>query len=278
MDMLQNPRACNLKVRRSNEFSRDTVYQRLKPLGLDFFPVSLPKHEQDHAFSRLFISSIYGGSVKGSRPAIGASFFDKTGLKDFLYLNLEHHLHAPQVPGAPGLYLSLTMSGKGPGIDISGVWIVFTRLASDEWGYMGLYELKLSQPLRKEEWLVQSEKVRHGWAKRILDNSWGISCRARIACRKAFGREPTNEEAGAGASGEYGSITHEDVVNALINGEETLNVWTMKCVGYDVGLQRNLIENVKTWVRPPPRFAGGKAATSVRGNRKGKKPQPMNGQ
>ncbi|TFK59391.1 hypothetical protein BDN72DRAFT_615585 [Pluteus cervinus] len=124
MDKLKNPKFI-LRFKRKSEFSRETIYQRLKPLGLDPFPIPLPKHDQDRTFSRPFISSIYGGSQKAERQIDGDSFFEKTGISNFLYINLWRYYHVPEVPGTPGLYMTVMDTGTELCADLSGVWVLF---------------------------------------------------------------------------------------------------------------------------------------------------------
>ncbi|TFK60010.1 hypothetical protein BDN72DRAFT_850896, partial [Pluteus cervinus] len=111
---------------------------------------------------------------------------------------------------------------------------------------------KLDQPLTKAEWLAQSDEVQHTWAEKILHRGWASSCRRRIADRKQSGRKQAGKEVAAffHPYDRRHDLTREDTLSALLNGEEKLGVWTMKCIGYDANIQRTLIKKIKTWVPP----------------------------
>ncbi|TFK65834.1 hypothetical protein BDN72DRAFT_772867 [Pluteus cervinus] len=248
------------------QLSRDTVRERLSSIGLGLFPVPLDKHAQDDAFSRHFIQSIYGGNIQQTSPTIIEKYYQKTGIRDFLYLNLLFHPHAPEVPGAPGMYFSI---GRYPAGEWDELMTLFTRLDSNIWGYMGLYQMTPAPSLTKEEWREQSEKMQNTWANAICKDSWGDRVRARILCRKQLGRVSTQEEEDeAYADKTFMTVKPEEVRQAFLNGEELLRVWTMKCVGYNPDLQLNLIENFKTWV--PKKRAKGTKKSKPRGKKSGR--------
>jgi len=50
----------------------------------------------------------------------------------------------------------------------------------------------------------------------------------------------------------------EEVSQAFLSGEESIVVWTMKCVGYDVDFQQNLVEKLPTYVPKTPGQKGSK--------------------
>ena len=93
--------------------------------------------------------------MQATCPKIGQKKLAQHGKDNFTYLHLDYHQSAPQVPGTPGLFFN---SCSGP--DWPGLQRVFTRIGSNKWQYMGMYEIKSCAPLTKEEWKSQSEKVR----------------------------------------------------------------------------------------------------------------------
>ncbi|TFK66644.1 hypothetical protein BDN72DRAFT_771644 [Pluteus cervinus] len=247
----------NVKVEKQ-EFDVDTVGARLFSIGFYPDPITLDKPTQNQAFDRDFIQSKYGGGHQDSVPTIGKKYYEKTGLKRFVYLNKMYQPLAPENAGDPGMYFDTPdFEGKVPCEET----VVFTRFEANKWCYMGLYEMKAAPPLTKEEWGQQSKDVQDTWASKICrdpgENSkynWGGLVRSRIHLRKTLGREPESAEVtDAAEKGLYKSITKEDVKKAYLNGTEKIIVWTLKCVGYDPALQQDLIKRSRTWSPPPPK-------------------------
>ena len=80
------------------------LYSRLKNIQLDLFLIDLDKFTLDKTISRDFMSDRYGGSNIACFPTIGREKLEHHGRDNFMYMNMRYHPHAPQVPGAPGLY------------------------------------------------------------------------------------------------------------------------------------------------------------------------------
>ncbi len=70
-----------------------------------------------------------------------------------MYLNLCYNPHAPQVPGAPGLYY-------GWAGDPTMTFRLICRTESNEWTYVGEYKMGPCAPLTVEEWNSQDRVVR----------------------------------------------------------------------------------------------------------------------
>ncbi|KAG6915386.1 hypothetical protein DXG01_011758 [Tephrocybe rancida] len=256
MEQMQNP-----KVKKLEGFglSLDTVRDRLLTVGLDPYPIDLERDIQDVMYKRRFISSLYGGNTQSTLPDIGKGFLDIHGLDDFMYPNLDLNPHAPEMPGCPGLFFGA--NGSHAGIwDREAPERVITRIRPGIWQYQGQYVLTPAMSLTKEEWRSQKPKAHSAWAKQIFMKDWGRTVRCRVSLRKRLGRPFTEEEfeAAVAKSNKYQDITEDDILQALLRGEEFIAVWTMKCVGYDVEFQRNLAEKYPTWVPPPPKPKNGK--------------------
>jgi len=100
--------------------------------------------------TRMFMSSIYGGSMQAAFPKIGSKKLAEHGMDDFMYLHLKYHPYAPQCPGGGGLWFSPEWYGE----PWQGVHRVFTRdWALSIWQYMGQYEVKTTASLTLAEWL-----------------------------------------------------------------------------------------------------------------------------
>jgi hypothetical protein len=133
--------------------SDQVLYNRLNGNGisLDPFPIDLEKTIRDTPVNRDFMSNKYGGSSVAVFPSISKERVEQHGYNDFMYLTMKYHPNAPQVPGAPGLFFG---AGRIPEEwrNWTKIQRVFTRLQSGIWLHVGMYRLKFSNPLSKEEW------------------------------------------------------------------------------------------------------------------------------
>lgn len=232
------------------ELTNDTIISRISAAGISFdlFPIAFPKADQDVMVSRAFMAAYWGGSSQDTWPKIGKKNLARHGLNDFMYMPSDYQPIAPQVPGAPGLWLNI-------GSDIrewdGGVKRVFTKITSKPralWLYQGQYEFKLAKELTREEWARQTPKVRNTWARELFNQSWGVDCRAEIWARRYWGRLPTEDEIREiCARGDHNEITKEDISLSLTRGETYMPVYTMKCVGYDTAFQREIVQKVATY-------------------------------
>jgi hypothetical protein len=290
--------------------SMDSVHHRLRDIGYDPYPIPLAKDIQDVTFTRHFISYHYGGNTQEPFPSIGQFFLDKHGLDDFMYPNLEYNPHAPEVPGAPGLFFEAI---GGPAYNWPQEQRVISRIKQGEWQYQGQYVLAPAKSLTKEEWGSQRpnvpdftpvifnfvdfdfRQVQNTWAKQICTRGWGRRTRARITLRQQLRRDPTPEEVDNAmeAKNEYSDVTPEQVGRAFTRGEEVgilnyisacsyialshwqcIAVWTMRCIGYDVNFQQNLAEKFPGWVPPPAKAKKAKNGRPLVTNRKPTKQGP----
>lgn len=138
--------------------SLDSLHSRLKVLGpsaLELYPITLDKGSQDLTVSRDFMATKYGGSMQSTCPSIGKQHLEDHGMNDFMYLHPNYQPHAPQVPGACGLFMGLSGLGRTWPI----LQRVFTRIESNVWQYMGTYHLTPSPSLTPSEWANQKQKV-----------------------------------------------------------------------------------------------------------------------
>jgi hypothetical protein len=82
----------------------ETLISRLKPVGLDAFPINLPRAELNQMVSWLFMSPTYGGNTQSTFPKIRAEKLAEHGWDGFMYLHLKYHPYASQCPGGAGLW------------------------------------------------------------------------------------------------------------------------------------------------------------------------------
>ncbi|KAK0448079.1 hypothetical protein EV421DRAFT_1706116, partial [Armillaria borealis] len=226
----------------------DTVRDRLK--GIEFHEVPLDHDVRDVVVDRRFMSKVYGGNPQETFPQVAQKFLREHHMDDFMYLNLNMNPHAPQVPGAPGLFFDADV----PVDALSKIRRVFSRINSKQWEYMGQYKMEPVASLTTDEWKQQRKTVRLFWASKLSTWKWGIRCRATIHLHEQFGRRPTGREIEEALQGgnRYNNVTKERIAEAFLKGWVTMPVWTMKCVDYDVNFQRELVAKFANWVPPPP--------------------------
>ncbi|KIM42723.1 hypothetical protein M413DRAFT_444394 [Hebeloma cylindrosporum] len=246
---MQNPK---IKKKSNRGFSLDTVWARTD--GIPAFEVPLDKETQELTVSRDFMSSTYGGSMQATCPKISKRKLAQHGKDNFTYLHPDYHQHAPEVAGSSGLFFN-----HSPGPDWEGLQRVFTRIESNKWQFMGMYEFKSCASLSKEEWKRQNERVRNTWTREICRQGWARHLRARVRGRIDLSREPTEAEVEEIVDSErYRTTTPEEVMKAYNCGEERIGVWALKCVDYDLPFQLELCKKFPLWVPRPRKPRGSK--------------------
>ncbi|KAK0492801.1 hypothetical protein EDD18DRAFT_1079208 [Armillaria luteobubalina] len=219
------------------------------------YPVDLDPEIRDVTVDRRFMSQFWGGNTQETFPTIAQKFLDIHHMDDFMYLNLNMNPHAPQMPGAPGLFFS-SLSDEGDAEwSRSGIHRVFSWIDSGKWQYMGQYTMERAAPLTMEEWSRQHYVVVSTWARKVSESGYGTRCRAVVHLRHRLGRKPTKAESDQALQGgnQYKDVTKEQIAHGLRQGWLILFVWKMKCVGYDVGFQHDLVERSAGWIPPPPK-------------------------
>ncbi|KAK0448108.1 hypothetical protein EV421DRAFT_1706184 [Armillaria borealis] len=219
------------------------------------YPVNLDPEIRDFAVDRRFMSQFWGGNTQETFPNIAQKFLDVHHTNDFMYLNLNMNPHAPQMPGAPGLFFSSRSNVGSAEWYRSGTQRVFSRIDSKKWQYMGQYEMERAAPLTVEEWGRQHHAVVSTWAHKVSQSGYGTRYRAIVHLRYQLGRKPTKAEIDQALQrgNQFKNVTKEQITRALRQGWLILSVWKMKCVGYDVGFQHDLVERSAGWVPPPPK-------------------------
>ncbi|KAF8075819.1 hypothetical protein FPV67DRAFT_1469382 [Lyophyllum atratum] len=242
----------NRKGTKKEDFtlSADTVWARLQPLGLTPFPIPVSKSILNFTASRQLFSKWYGGAMRSTFPDISKDNIEIHGLNDFMFPNPLYNPHVPEVPGVPGLWYTVR---QDPSVRRSNPWNkpeqrVIVLVKPGVWQYQGQYEMTATESLTKEEWAAQNPKVRDTWAESIHVTLWGRATRARIALRAQLGRAPTLGELKTAlkTKDHFKTVLPAQINRALLRGEETMAVWTMKCVGYDTEFQKGLMKKFKS--------------------------------
>lgn len=137
--------------------SEDVINRRIALIAS--YNVNLDPAIRDVTTTRTFTSKQWGGNPQLTFPSIRPDMLARHGLDDFMYLNLYFNPHAPQWPGAPGLFFACSIHPE------TSEWVpierVLVRLKTNCWFYVGQYQCMPAPSLTPEEWKSQSPKVNY---------------------------------------------------------------------------------------------------------------------
>ncbi|KAL5527052.1 hypothetical protein ACEPAG_5843 [Sanghuangporus baumii] len=223
----------------------EILHKRLAKIGYKIFQIRASPAFINMTFSRSMLNYAFSGRMIDTFSTIQTDRLPQSlrGYVSirFMCLNALYNAHCPQKPGAPGLYYALRDSARWPNTQE----LVFTRYGSNRWNFMGIYSITKSQQLSAEEFQSLSLKVQDTWFSNIWSYKWGNYTLAAIFLRKHQSAEPNDVEVEYYAKKKTGlihrKVTSNDVKQAFLSGAEKINVWTMKCIGYDEELKKRLI-------------------------------------
>lgn len=144
-----------------------TIKDRLKLIGLEvqnqYFTIDQATREK--TVTRTAISYKYGGNPRTTFPNPPREKFAVHGMNDFMFMvATDRQPEAPQIPGAPGLWLSTEINTV-----FNQIKRVFVKVRpaknpkakTSRYQYMGMYELKTAAMpyLTREEYAAQSHLV-----------------------------------------------------------------------------------------------------------------------
>ena len=135
--------------------SEDVVNRRIALIAP--YEVTLDPAIRDITTTRTFTSKQWGGNTQSTFPQIRADMFARHGLRDFMYLNLYFNPHAPQQPGAPGLFFASSTHPEA--WEWPETERVLVRLKPNRWLYVGQYRCTPAASLTPEEWKSQTAKA-----------------------------------------------------------------------------------------------------------------------
>ncbi len=131
--------------------------------------------------TRTFFSAYFGGGVQKTFTRTGVTHKNPKK-RNFACLKLDWNPHAPQVPGAPGLFFG----GGQDDWDITET--VLTCLESGKWLYVGEYRMGRSPRLTVDEWLSLKPQVSLGSTRRrCVEDVYRKSWLGRAVSRNSIG-------------------------------------------------------------------------------------------
>jgi hypothetical protein len=147
----------------------------MKNIGFGLYDIPLPAHILEVTFSREYLSETYGGNRQQAFPKIAQKHFNRHGL-NFMYVNPDLNPHAPQIPGAPGLFFECEKYRMS-----CSELVVITKLATGKWQLQGFYHVIPSASLTKEEWQAQEPSVSFHFSDHICICLTKIKGQGRVA-------------------------------------------------------------------------------------------------
>ncbi|KAJ3538198.1 hypothetical protein NMY22_g5266 [Coprinellus aureogranulatus] len=207
--------------------------------SMDFSPTP-----ESFSISRAMMSKLYGGSSNTPFQRI-LPFEENESQRIAFYARPETNSCLPKVPGETGLLIGCEelTGGKWGG----SKWSVFVRAPEKdvaEWVYRGEYECQEVGRMTKEDFGAQREEARQRWVETVWakkDDCY-LEVKIRILLRK---EERPVEELRKNdpklwerlrkelKDGTRDPPTGDDIMKAYRNGDESIPISRLKCVGYD---------------------------------------------
>lgn len=147
-----------MEIKKEEMLSDEVVHRRIALIAP--YDVTLDPAIRDVTTTRAFTSKQWGGNTQSTFPSIRPDMLARHGMNDFMYLNLFFNPHAPQSPGAPGLFFASSVCPEAD--EWPSIERVLVRLKSNRWLYVGQYQCAPAPSLTPEEWTSQAPKVGAG--------------------------------------------------------------------------------------------------------------------
>ncbi|KAH8115786.1 hypothetical protein DFH11DRAFT_1305071 [Phellopilus nigrolimitatus] len=225
----------------SDKFPTDILYSRLGKDNLMLYPITSDAHIVKKEVSRSRFRKACGISQGPNFLGVPAEM--GLGYSRVMFPILDNNPFLPQVPGAPGLYFASRDKSKWP----TEKEMVVVRYCENKCNIMGEYDMKPTKPLSGSEFEKLPVDFRTAWVDQIRYGELGRGALIAIYLRNHLGREPSQEEIEIKSSNKSFNVKEvlsSDIEMAIIRGEEKINVWTMKCVGYDEAYKRQVLSHI----------------------------------
>ncbi|KAI0358499.1 hypothetical protein OH77DRAFT_1188096 [Trametes cingulata] len=209
--------------------------------GAPRYEVDVDRGLRSLTFPRSFIADTFGGSSQAFCT------YSKMDQRSFIFPTLAMDPQLPTECGMPGLLCRATRMPEWR----TGTQRLFVGFKPAHFRYMGEYALTLSTPLSVQEYRALAPKVKATWAKAIGTKGKHKDVRVRLVLRRELGRQPTALEVKTALAdkNEYQNLTSEEIIQAYEAGSETMYIWRMHCVGFDIPFLRRAAQSLPLWVR-----------------------------
>ncbi|KAH7905458.1 hypothetical protein BJ138DRAFT_759187 [Hygrophoropsis aurantiaca] len=180
--------------------------------------------------SRAFLTRVFGCDPKALfAPMCKGSWAGRP----VILPNWDFHPFLPGAPGLPGLILSLRNEFfEHP---LCSLFIRVTKKPVT-WAYYGQYKFVVSGVFSTTDFINQKSTVKEAQADAIMTCPPFHDIRARIYLRKSgmpVTASAVELETQRIKDNDGGKVTHNDVINALSHGEESISIITMSCIDFD---------------------------------------------
>ncbi|KAI0321201.1 hypothetical protein OF83DRAFT_1168634 [Amylostereum chailletii] len=196
----------------------------------------------EHRWTSAVVRRTFGGNWRLLHAYIPPARVAETGYDDFLPLRRVHQPYAPTHVGGAGVWLSPCERAEDwPRVERAFVSGSMETMV-DDWLYLGNYELVPAEPLSAAEVRMLPKQTFEHWIRHLRDKSsneaWIYKLRARLHLRKEGHNNPSPvlvEELLKMAS-DLSALHLGDYRAALLNGEEKLYTFAMRCMCYETGI------------------------------------------
>ncbi|KAI0311877.1 hypothetical protein OF83DRAFT_710652 [Amylostereum chailletii] len=203
-----------------------------------------------HRWSSAVTHGAFGGNWRLPRVHVPARRAAETGHDSFLLLRHAHQPYAPTDIGGKGVYLSpCDREEDWPKVERVFASESVETFASD-WLYLGDYELVRAQPLSVGEIRSLPKDTLEHWVRHLKDkktqDSWIRELHARVALRAQAGGHRTPSAAEVQEflrmAPDLPALQMSEYRRALLNGDEKLYTFAMRCVRYQKKIPTQLLE------------------------------------
>ena len=144
-----------MQLKKDTQWTWEVVTDRLRAVGLDPYPINLDQSMMNFTFKREYLHRLYGGNPQETFPVPKPMKVAITGVRSFMCLVLKYNLHAPVVPGNPGLFCGSEATTGWSWDTVERVIVRVRNTTPALWQYMGEYRLYPSESLTPAEYISQ---------------------------------------------------------------------------------------------------------------------------
>ncbi|KZV97504.1 hypothetical protein EXIGLDRAFT_747021 [Exidia glandulosa HHB12029] len=189
-----------------------------------------------HPVRRDLVTKLLGGNLQ-------SAFTVSRDKREHVFAKPDQNPFLPSAPGDHGLLYTFQWRTK----DTTNKPVrLFVRQGNAAlWTYMGEYIQAVIRPLSPDEWNIQPAAVKKMRAKSAV-------MRKSANVKEIKGRIVKTKEAEDDSEAGAATVSHTDILQALDVGTARLLVVGLKCVGFDLSLQKKLVGGIEVTPSPLP--------------------------